>query len=767
MNKDGVLNVNEFLKSRKYEINELEKAQLSSKFASSTRTFQNLPRKLRRRTASHNVKRIPKRLRNRALREMANEGNGLKKKKLKGKELYRARLARNLLKLSARANLIKLLPNDQALSANGLKIRQRIKTLNEQIKNSKDSDKFIKINNNVGSYDNTALNQLASPPIGKVKYMKRQRKFTWLSTHVWHAKRSHLVKRWGFQIPLKPTQKAFRLSHRNFNLTGGIAWDKSYINTLVLQTDNIESIASIMSQLTNGKASGKRFLQNGSLFEGLIYIENEIVGDGSLLVFKNTETGVKRLIVRLHPSIYQDVFTHLLENKTEDVEIIDNRYSIGSIQVGGPISLSSLATILKPQDPKSEESKIFGKLCTETTLPNGTVFTYQAIDPRLANRNKPRAPKDTDVFDTLIEMKTTKSNINEAVVEKLLTSEGRTESYKDQLSLKQIAIQKDKDDTKSRSSFPVIIYKSSSNMWTVLLPWYWVLPVWHALNHIAHLNHAGLLQSHQLSFEQSKLFFPDDYPFTKSGFIENLLASKEKSAKWGKKPVAKRINYSKLKISSNDNQVGELGDPFSADWRYLQLLKYGLSQVKSTNKTRTSSWDSKLERKIEEPHDVYNFILDVKKAEKEADSLGETLKNPIKLLENGEEATVPPTPKEPLPVTPIKVELVGRGHTADNARLYSIPEADLAKWLKASQAKKPTGKKLHEYPDVPNSTHLIGFITSGSYNLSKGHNTGVGAIDSNYAQLQLKSEKPHKKFLIIRNVGETHGRLAYWDPVSI
>ena len=41
-----------------------------SKKALNTRAFQQVPRDLRRRTASHNVKRVPKRLRARAAREV-------------------------------------------------------------------------------------------------------------------------------------------------------------------------------------------------------------------------------------------------------------------------------------------------------------------------------------------------------------------------------------------------------------------------------------------------------------------------------------------------------------------------------------------------------------------------------------------------------------------------------------------------------------------------------------------------------------------------
>ncbi|CCH41826.1 Ribonucleases P/MRP protein subunit [Wickerhamomyces ciferrii] len=770
LNKDGVLNVNDFLKSRRYEINELEKAQLNSKFSSSSRTFQSLPRKLRRRTASHNVKRIPKRMRNRAIREMANETSGIKKKPLKGKQLYRARTLRNLLKLAARANLMRLVPVDKRLSAGRLRIRQRIKTLNEQLQNSKDSEKFIKINNNIGSYDVSALNQLASPPIGKIKYMKRQRKFTWLSTHVWHSKRSHLVKRWGFQIPLKPTQKSFRLSHRNFNLTGAIIWDKSYINTMIIQSDNIQSIADTLSSLTNGKAIGKRYLQNGGIYDGLIYKNDEIIGTGTTIFFKSSDEETKRLIVRLHPAIYQSVFDHLLSIKTEDVEIIDTRYAIGSIDVGGPIALSTLGTILKPANKSSEESKLFGKLCTENTLPDNTVFTYQAIDPRLANRNKPRPNKSTNIIDTLIDMKVTKANINTKIVDNLLTSQGRTNSYENQLSLKQIAAQKNiqsSNESKDVTSFPVIIYKTNNNIWTVLLPWYWVLPVWHAMNHIAHMNHGGILQSHQLNFEQNKLFFPDDYPFTSAGFVDHLIAAKEKEEKWEKKPIAKKINYDKLKIRNDDYEKGEIGNPFTADWRYLQLLKFGLNQVKSDKNTRTSAWTEKFTRKIEEPHDVYNFIKDVKNTDKESDSRGEKLTIPVQLYDPKKVPGPPSSPDDPLSISPIKIELVSRGFTSDNARIYSIPEPELNKWIKSTNTKRPTGKKQHEYPEVPTSKNLIGFITSGSYNLSRGLNTGVGYIDATYLKKVTSGQKQQKKYCVIRNVGTDFGRLASWESIDI
>ncbi|GMF60579.1 unnamed protein product [[Candida] boidinii] len=73
LNRDNIpnkLDIPSFLNSRKYEIKEFQNSQFRSKNSSSTRVFQSLPRSMRRRTASHNVRRIPKRMRKKALKEM-------------------------------------------------------------------------------------------------------------------------------------------------------------------------------------------------------------------------------------------------------------------------------------------------------------------------------------------------------------------------------------------------------------------------------------------------------------------------------------------------------------------------------------------------------------------------------------------------------------------------------------------------------------------------------------------------------------------------
>lgn len=76
-----------------------------------------------------------------------------------------------------------------------------------------------------------------------------------------------------------------------------------------------------------------------------------------------------------------------------------------------------------------------------------------------------------------------------------------------------------------------------------------------------------------------------------------------------------------------------------------------------------------------------------------------------------------------------------------------------------------------KHPPVPDGQHLLGFVTSGGYNLAEGRGTAVGSI---WAQRLLEGwaaedaaadQASHTvKFLcIVRNAGESIGRLARWE----
>jgi ribonuclease P/MRP protein subunit POP1 len=68
--EDGQVDVNQFVRAREYEIRALENGIRAAKHGLSTRAFQAVPRSMRRRTASHNVARVPKRLRSKAQKQV-------------------------------------------------------------------------------------------------------------------------------------------------------------------------------------------------------------------------------------------------------------------------------------------------------------------------------------------------------------------------------------------------------------------------------------------------------------------------------------------------------------------------------------------------------------------------------------------------------------------------------------------------------------------------------------------------------------------------
>ena len=92
-------------------------------------------------------------------------------------------------------------------------------------------------------------NVLAIPPKTPSKFRKRQINKSWLPTHVYHAKRAHMTPPteplWGHAIPLTPTDKSYRATHRAVFSRGCVVWDTSYMSTI--GTEGVE--ASLVSML--------------------------------------------------------------------------------------------------------------------------------------------------------------------------------------------------------------------------------------------------------------------------------------------------------------------------------------------------------------------------------------------------------------------------------------------------------------------------------------------------------------------------------------
>jgi ribonuclease P/MRP protein subunit POP1 len=93
-----------------------------------------------------------------------------------------------------------------------------------------------------------------------------------------------------------------------------------------------------------------------------------------------------------------------------------------------------------------------------------------------------------------------------------------------------------------------------------------------------------------------------------------------------------------------------------------------------------------------------------------------------------------------------------------------IKRRDLARSLLEDGPPKAGGD---DYPLVPDEADLIGFVTTGNYNLAEGMPTAVGnlAVHKIASLLSEAGVPSADRVCIVRQAGSTVGRLARWEVV--
>ncbi|RCK59015.1 Ribonucleases P/MRP protein subunit POP1 [Candida viswanathii] len=744
-----VLDVNQFVQSRDYEIKSFEQSQLNSKNASATRVFQALPRSLRRRAASHNVKRIPKRLRARAKREMSTSVPV--KKMPRGRKLYKLMLRNRLLKVASKMKAMRYDPMDVTSSAKT--IRTQFKELRDELKKIQEEDDEegrTRLNNEVGSRDITGANELAPRPRGNIKYAKRQKEFVWIPTHIWHVKRFHMVKKYGFQIPYSPNQKCFKLMNR-WNRAKSVCFDTSYFLTMVLTLPDYtgepeeDPLVDLVKLLTLKKKVSQKVLSGEKSYSGVLWGHS-----GPGLVYVNKE--LRTILIRVYPSAYKGLF-HLLQSRLKDVvgaNIYDCRYSLGSIEMSGPLSLRSLSKIFHFKDMSLELRDIWASLSESTDselIPVGTTFTFNLQDPRIWQRPTKfpfKSPEGHSIYDTVIALNSN-SHINNEVVAKLCSVSGREVSYNKQLLIKQLgkffANPLKQPEEVAHSQIPVILSKIDTQKWVLIIPWHWVLPFWIQLTKVTDVKPGGSKQMIQFQFENQKQSFPEDYPWLKDGWALNTLVGEANQLK------ADKLPKSQVSVAQAERNVSELFSGNNCAWRTLKNLIFVAKFAKLNGHNRSdieASFANFIgpEREINSVHDLIQVVKTLEKEIPDNDDSVPVVELYDKKMTHHkdiykDEYTVGKLSYVvdlTLPVVPISVRIANDGTIEDNARIYS--NADGGEFS------------------------CVGFVTTGSMNLNLGKCSGIGSIIAQAWLLENGSNK-----LYIRNPGKSKTYLVEYSLI--
>ncbi|RAK96721.1 ribonuclease P/MRP protein subunit POP1 [Aspergillus ibericus CBS 121593] len=831
LSASGELNVAAYVEAREFEIRSLESGMQRSKSALTSRAFQKVPRSLRRRTASHNVKRVPKRLRARAKREMLEDNTPtVSSRTRKPTEQMRIRLetARRLQNLNAKS-----------------------KAKRAALKAERDKETRVALEES-GSHafeiaprvPKIKKNKLSRPNPPEAKFKKRQRCKTWLPTHMFHAKRAHMTTSknplWRFALPVSPTEKSYRPTHRARGSRGAVAWDMSYVATIQLEGTE-EALEGVLRAVgvdgqdawgVKGRKwrAGTRCLRAWMFeWEGerrpiapvtLIRCaeakgEDVEMADADDAGKGKKQKDRKKVFVRVHPSAFLQLWNALLgisKKQNPPVMVEDLRFEIGSIEITGPGAMEALLASFKPvavdgkdiaaNSPEATWNSLLG-VSNPSSLPQNAVLGFSVSDPRLEFPPKTLKPPSSDSqMQDLAILLSTWSPDNTQTAPALFDRRTRLAAARQLPSQKAINRRRSEAGPGTRPpakdtdpKIPVIalacrpsVYSKNSNApgsWTVLLPWKCVLPFWYSLMYYplssgGNPRFGGLKEQQQLAFESGEAWFPGDFPGIRAGWEWGLREREEAKQEWERRPKGRRTEFESIDLKNG--QKGEVGRGWACDW---ERLVQGPTECKDKEQLSETAPDAKPEDAKPEDSVIYPPMDIHQLSTSEA---AKTLKNPPSTINASALATV-------------KLSLLHRGTPTPRARIYRLPTTDpelRQKWLSLASTKPDDTQKQpqkqqapgnteearqrlaasliapsadadarQEHLPVPTEADLIGFITTGNYNLAEGKGTGIGSIQLSKVVNtdSSKGKASGKNMCIIRSAGETVARVGFWELV--
>ena len=606
--EDGKLDLQRFLGTREFEIKALESSMRKCKAANATRVFQQVPRAMRRRTASHNVKRVPKRLRERARREMIEDNTPTVEARKRRPRTTRARIraetAKKLAALAARKKK-ELLKKKTTVAETSTGAKQAVQTRPPRPKIRRD--------------------MLNEPPRAESKFRKRQSNKTWLPTHLWHAKRSRMTDPssplWRFAVPLTPTEKCYRPTHRASGQKGVVVWDMSYMSTIGLYgtAGGVEQVlrALGLTQESLWGVRGQKWRAGVRKWSGMLSKQakdsRHDIGPATIVwnpqapaqsddATEASRPAAKRerqLFIRTHPSCFLELFQELrklVKTPTPQLHIEDLRFEIGSIELIGPSSTETLLGILQPyhDKPGSEDrhGQIFKSLAgvaNPSSLPKDALLAFSAKDPRLdyppTRVGIPSEGSSAPLLDIL-----TNWPVEEGSRPfEIFSRESRFQASR---LPSQKALNRRKGEnapgerlpvTPADPPIPVLLFASkpatdgqAQGTWTLLAPWKCILPLWYTLMHYplstgGNPRLGGLEEQRQIAFEHGSPWFPGDFPATEAGRRWELEQRIKRKADWDRRPKGKRVEWKSLDLGAG--RKGEIGDGLACDFEHLFALR--------------------------------------------------------------------------------------------------------------------------------------------------------------------------------------------------
>lgn len=726
LSQNGELDLQSFLAAREFEIHALTSGMRSSKAVNNRRAFQQLPRGMRRRTASHNVKKLPKRLRSRAEREKIQdetptvESRRRKPKTTRGR--IRVEMAKRLGVLAEKKRKRRLKEaKERAKEAGEADVDGRSKEKREQV-----SAAMKQLIETRPARPKIRRNLLNDPPKPKARFRKRQINKTWLPTHMWHVKRARMTPPkeplWRFAVPLTPNEKVYRPTHRASSTKGAIVWDMSYMSTIGL-TGHAAGIERTLRVLGMSHGSlwdhrGQKWREGRRKWSGVLSKQQgdarRQIGPAAILwnpeaaaakaseaATHQTSKDERQVYIRLHPSCFLEVFNILVKltkRETPRLYVEDLRFEIGSIDLIGPGAAEALLGIIRPyhKDAKEAHATAFGSMMSASAsanLPPDSILGFSAQDPRLCYPPRTFQAPTSDASTTQPDKPDPISADTPPSPYLLFDRDAR---FKASTFPSQKALNRRKGDnapgtplevTNADPPFPIILLSSrtqtsSQGIWTLLAPWKCILPVWYSLVHYplstgGNPRVGGLDELRQVTFEQGQPWFPGDFPGTDAGAEWELEQRQKRRKQWEKRPKSKRVEWKTLDLGVG--RKGEVGIGWACEFERL----FGLQTEPEPEPEKKPKAAEKVNQPVSDletkEKDIANTSEDVQ-TKPVKDFTESPTPHPLTLAHHlskaafkalaNPEATDPPPPCS---LVNVKITFAGRGVVKPCARIYRLP----------------------------------------------------------------------------------------------
>ncbi|CAO3631093.1 unnamed protein product [Cunninghamella blakesleeana] len=587
---------------------------INAKYASTAQTFQSLPITLRRRTASHNPKRVPKSVRDCAIREMQKSPPGKKKSK-------------------------RIMRKSKPKSTVQEYIRRQLnhKWLETHIWHTK----RMKIKNKWGYRLATKSNIKSERAIYRsFSHITTVHDASYFGCIEWLGNKetiANLLKQWT--DPFIPSIHSQR--YMDGNRIGHQLLYNQYPNQFLCP------ITFLWRQTNNNN-------NNNSDME---------LDQGQLWIW-------------IHPCAFNDVYTMFKEkvasSQGTDVQVIDRRNELLRFDFTGPRSTALLQTILEPVDNISTNAQLWNdlnNLRSSSTLPPGCVLSLTIKDPRLKFPQKvpPRNSKSNPTADAKIEQLCLNWP-KKVAISNLWDTDIRNSLYDNKIADYELLQRKNEKSLDSSTTIgkedvniPILLFQrgslegkfsahyginknghhrnNNSNSkelkegWTLIIPRGWGVSFLKSFT-FAGARVTGILEQRSMYMESGLSYFPYDYPgiFTWEELRKEYKDLVEKI--WDRKPPGKRVNY---------HHIGTI-HPFEAAFETIipsSTLAPSLSSLSS------SYW-------IIQEKKLLEFALNLQKHEQQFSHLNGILSN--HLLESA--------------LIKIKIILLHGGKPVQNARIY-------------------------------------------------------------------------------------------------